>query len=67
MAAPDDVAESRAAGAAPEPVLEVPGLRSKSQGLRAGPEAELTGSPSANSLMFSLVNMRPGIQSGRSR
>ena len=53
MSSPKDVAQRWAAVAAPEPVLDVPGLRSRSHGLRAAPEAELTGSPRANSLMFS--------------
>ena len=54
VSSPRDVAHRNPAVADPEPVDDVPGLRSRSQGLQAGPKAELTGSPSANSLMFSL-------------
>src|ERR687895_2229659 len=53
VSSPREVAQRKVAVAAPEPVLEVPGLRSRSHGLRAGPKAELIGSPRANSLMFS--------------
>ena len=53
MSSPKDVAHRNPAVAAPEPVLEVPGLLLRSQGLCAGPNAELIGSPRANSLILS--------------
>ena len=45
VSSPSEVAHKRAAVAAPDPVLETPGLRARSQGFRAGPNAELCGSP----------------------
>ena len=58
VSSPREVAQSRAAVAAPEPVLETPGLRSKSQGLRAGPSYEFTEvAPIANSSICSFPMM----------
>ena len=57
VSSPSAMAHSDAAMATPEPVLEPPGKRSRSHGLRTGSRC-LNGSPwpAANSVMFSLPN-----------
>src|SRR5919106_3374486 len=54
VSSPREVEHRKAAVAAPEPLLEVPGLRDRSQGLRGRPYGWWKASPLAYSLMFSL-------------
>jgi hypothetical protein len=54
VSSPRDEAHIKEAVAAPEPVLDVPGLLLRSHGLRVTPNADVIGSPIANSVIFNL-------------